>query len=156
MPHTTPQDVKAAAKDIATSWVDSGKAAFESAEVEAKNIAVSARETLTHQAQLRAESGKTLLANETERFAENLRRSDPSTVQGRLMNTFADGIAGVSEDLRGRDVAEIWGDVQALARKHPGAFVAGAGLLGFAAARFLMASANADTHGPKSHKGARG
>ena len=43
--------------------------------------------------------------------------------------------------LRQRSVTELGDDLRVMARRHPGAFMAGAAVAGFCLARFLRASA---------------
>jgi hypothetical protein len=52
----------------------------------------------------------------------------------------ADGIDGASDALRGRNLSEIFDDVQAFARRQPAAFLGITVLAGFAAVRFLKSS----------------
>lgn len=58
----------------------------------------------------------------------------------RVLGSVADGVSSVSRALRQRSVADLAADTKALARKHPGAFLAAAAVLGFAAARYVRAS----------------
>ena len=148
-------DVKSTAHGVAASLIDSGSAALTSVSHEFKDIASSATDSAMTQAKAHAEDGRDRLAEETRRFADGLRSSpdsaDGKSLQGRVMNTVADGISELSEELRDRSVASLWDDVQDMARKNPGAFVAAAGVLGFAAARFMMATEDKARHGNYSN-----
>ncbi len=66
---------------------------------------------------------------------------DAGRLQSRVMGSMADGVSAVTDRLRDRSLQDLADEVKGFARRHPGAFVAGAALLGFAAARFLRASA---------------
>lgn len=140
----TAAEAKDSVKETAASLAQTGREALGAAGEELKDLAASARETAATTARARAEDGRDMLADQTQRFADGLRKTsygaDQNSIQGRLVNTFADGIVDISDELRDRSVASIWRDAQSLAHKHPGAFAAGAGILGFAMARFLMAS----------------
>jgi len=77
-----------------------------------------------------------------ERIADNLRASAHQA--GEMRSKLADVVAGsvndVANALRQRNMGELVADVQEMARRNPGLFMAGAAVAGFAAARFLRSS----------------
>ena len=58
-----------------------------------------------------------------------------------VRDLLADGASRISETVRDNDVDAILSMAQDFGRKQPAAFVGAAALLGFAASRFLLASA---------------
>jgi hypothetical protein len=79
------------------------------------------------------------MAETVRRAGEPLR--DRSAALGGYADQAADGLKRIADGLRERDVAELASDVEALARRHPGAFVATGFAAGLLAARFLRTSA---------------
>ncbi len=78
-------------------------------------------------------------------FADTLRRvaresSGGSSQVAKLAESAADGLQGVSEALRNKDLDGLLRDVESFARRQPVAFFGIAALAGFAAVRFLKAS----------------
>ncbi|WP_284165358.1 hypothetical protein [Frigidibacter sp. SD6-1] len=100
------------------------------------------------EAESRAEAGKNLAAEQGQRFANDLRaeagRRGNKTFQGQVLDTMANGVADLSEGLRGHSIASILQQAESFARRNPGAFVADAALAGFAVARFARASSQPD------------
>ena len=93
----------------------------------------------------RVDAAKETIADQGHKLAENLRTAASDrgeTVQGRVLDAVAGGVDHVADSLQGRSITAIFSDVQALARRNPGAFVAGAAVVGFALARFLRAGAH--------------
>lgn len=78
-------------------------------------------------------------------FAGTLRRvaresGGGSSQVARLAESAADGLQGVSDALRNKDLDGLLRDVESFARRSPVAFFGIAALAGFAAVRFLKAS----------------
>lgn len=67
----------------------------------------------------------------------------------------ADGLEGVSDALRGRDLDELVGSVEDFARQRPAAFLGGALLAGLALARFMKSSAERRSPRPVSYPAGR-
>jgi hypothetical protein len=86
-----------------------------------------------------SETGK--VASALRKASEDLRAGSP---QERFVGQMADGVADAADRMRGMSLEEIARDSSEFARRHPAAFLGGAALVGFAAARFLKASAQAD------------
>ena len=58
-----------------------------------------------------------------------------------FVGTAADGLEQIASGLRDRSFGEIYGDVEAMARRQPITFGAGAAIAGFLLARFIKSSA---------------
>lgn len=93
----------------------------------------------------KADDARESLSEVGERLAATLRRAsaeeghDP--LRSRVLTSVAQGLTTASDALRQRSVADLTSDLRVLARRHPGAFMAAAAVAGFAAARFVRASA---------------
>lgn len=89
---------------------------------------------------------KNLVSDTLDGVAETVRRAgEPLRGQSAALSGYADQAAGrladLASGLRERDVAELAEDVEAFARRHPGAFAAGGFAAGILAARFLRSRA---------------
>ncbi|MCB1339743.1 MAG: hypothetical protein KDK24_01490 [Pseudooceanicola sp.] len=102
-------------------------------------VADKAKSAIRAEAEARAELGKDIVSDQGMKLADSL-RSDADDLQARMQNVLAQGVADLSEELRQTNLTTILEGTQDFARRHPGAFVAGAALAGFALARFLRAS----------------
>lgn len=81
------------------------------------------------------------LASVFERVGNEMRSGEQSWA-GRYAGDIAHRIEDVADRARNSSLNEIVGDVENFGRQRPGAFLATAALLGFAASRFLSASAS--------------
>ncbi|WBU55700.1 hypothetical protein [Paracoccus sediminicola] len=81
------------------------------------------------------------VAKATRSAAEKLREENQGVIAGWIESA-ADGAETAAGNLRDRDLGDIYGQVTDFARRQPAVFIAGAALLGFAAARFAGASAS--------------
>ncbi len=79
------------------------------------------------------------VADAMERVATDLEAQNASSASYARM--IADGATRISDTVKNNDVDQILAMAQDFGRKQPGAFIGAAALLGFAASRFLMASA---------------
>lgn len=67
---------------------------------------------------------------------------DPhDALKSRVLSSVAQSLTRASSTLRQRSVADLTDEVRLLAKRHPGAFMAAAAVVGFAAARFGRSSA---------------
>lgn len=93
----------------------------------------------------KADAARESLSDVGERLAATLQRasaeSNEDALKSRMLTSVAQGLTSASDALRQRSVADLTSDVKALARRHPGAFMAAAAVAGFAAARFVRSSA---------------
>ncbi|XDA99107.1 hypothetical protein AB1M95_04145 [Sulfitobacter sp. LCG007] len=133
-----------AADKISSDPVGAAKDAASDAADKARGIAEQVTQTVTSGAANYARDAKASAADEVRGVssalrlaAEDLRRGSPAE---RTFSQLADGLADVSDTIRGKDLGEIVNDVNAFARRNPITFLGGAALLGFAATRFVRAS----------------
>lgn len=93
----------------------------------------------------KADAARESLSDVGQRLAATLERasaeSDDNALKSRMLTSVAQGLTSASDALRNRSVTDLTSDVKALARRHPGAFMAAAAVAGFAAARFVRSSA---------------
>lgn len=97
----------------------------------------------------KADAARETLSDVGERIAATLQRASSETsgdatgeaLRARVLSSVAEGLTRASTTLRQRSVADLASDVRGMARRHPGAFMAAAAVAGFAAARFVRASA---------------
>lgn len=77
-----------------------------------------------------------------ERLAQSLAESaeEASGLQGRMLSGLASGVSVVTGGLRDNRLEDAAEQLRDLARRHPGLFVAGAAVAGFALARFLRST----------------
>ncbi len=140
----TAENLKDAAKDAAENIIETGHEVFGQAKTHVAGAASQAGAAIREEVGARAEAGKDMFAEEGQRLARSLRdvaaEQGESTLQGRLLDTVAGGVADVSEGLRGRSFGSLLEQAEDFARRNPGAFVAGAALAGFALARFARSS----------------
>jgi hypothetical protein len=84
------------------------------------------------------------LSDVGRRLASTLERAsaegDSDALKSRVLTSVAHGLTSASDALRQRSVVDLTEDVKALAKRHPGAFMAAAAVAGFAAARFIRSS----------------
>jgi hypothetical protein len=92
----------------------------------------------------KADEARETLSDVGQRLAATLERasteSDGDALKSRVLSSVAQSLTNASDALRQRSVADLTSDVKALARRHPGAFMAAAAVAGFAAARFVRSS----------------
>lgn len=79
------------------------------------------------------------VADAMSRVADDLEAENGASAHYARM--IADGAGKLSETVRGNDVDQLMSMAQDFGRKQPAAFLGAAALLGFAASRFLLASA---------------
>jgi len=84
--------------------------------------------------------------------AEELENSNQPMIAG-YARQLAGGVQSVSTTLRARGVEDLFGMVGDFARKQPAMFIGAAALLGFAASRFLLASAKRQQTAPMPSSG---
>lgn len=147
------RDFGANVKDAAEDAYEEGKSrmsAVMSKATEAKDAVVSgAGSTMAavrDAAVERADGARESLSEVGDRLAATLNRAaddgDGSDgLKTRVLGSVAQGLTQASEALRQRSVADLSSDVKEMAKRHPGAFMAAAALVGFAAARFVRSSA---------------
>ena len=115
----------------ASDLVDQAKAQIADVTEKAKGLAAEQKDLLAGQI-----GG---VADAMERVAKDLEGSNASSASYARM--IADGASRISATVRDNDVEAILSMAQDFGRKQPAAFIGAAALLGFAASRFLLASA---------------
>ena len=140
--------------ETARKAVDAGREALRGAgddlgsmASQARQAAMDVKDSAMEEVGARAEAGKDRLAEEGQRLAERLRsraEDDDEPVRRRLLDIFAGGVSELSEDLRDHSLSSIFAETERFARRNPGAFIAGAAVLGFAVARFARAGSPTD------------
>jgi hypothetical protein len=123
--------VKAEAEAQAGAVVEQAKAEIGKAADKAKGMAAEQKEFVSHQIED--------VAAAVNRVAGELEANDASTAS--YARTLADTVNSFSDTLKNKDVDELFGLVEDFGRKQPIAFMGAAALMGFAASRFVMASA---------------
>lgn len=143
-PYTLKDSVKETAENVTSTVKEAGRDAYDTARAKMSTAASDAVHLAREEANTRAEAGKNRVADEGAAFAGGLRevaqKPGTSSVQARLLDTVAGTVEDLSSGLRDRSVSSLVSDVETFARRHPGAFVAGSVLLGFALTRFAKAS----------------
>ena len=128
-------DVAAEAKDQASNLADQAKAQVAQTTEKVKGMAAEQKDLLA------GHIGG--LAASMSRVADDLdQNNDTSAHYARLI---ADNAEKLSATIHDNDVDQILEIAQNFGRKQPAAFMGAAALLGFAASRFLMASAKRTT-----------
>ena len=157
------ETIEAGAGAARKAVVDAAEMTSKTARNVASEVSATAVETATmvrDTAVERMDDARDALSESGDRLAETLRRAaeqpDAGSMQSRILSSVADGVSSVAGTLRERSVSEIAADVQAMARRNPGLFAAGAAIAGFALARFLRSSARHDHDGYRSGDGSIG
>lgn len=149
------RDMAGDAKDAATDAMNEGRSMLGGALSKAKDTAQGAGEAIMSGAGAtlasvrdvaveKADAARESLSDVGERLAATLQRAsddpDGDALKSRMLGSVAKGLTSASDALRERSVSDLADDIRTLARKHPGAFMAAAAVVGFAAARFLRSS----------------
>ncbi len=124
-------DVTGAASEAAAAATDRGR-----------EFIASARDQAAGYVDRRKDSA----AQSVEDIASSLRESgsafdDRPNVKA-FVDSAAEGLESLAEEIRDRSFAELYADVEEFARRRPTAFAAAAGIAGFMLARFLKSSAD--------------
>ncbi len=131
-------------KGIGDEMREKGAAAADAAKETARDYAARARD----EAYARGETYRDYAADETSKVASALRKASEDLSQGspqeRMVGRVADEVAYAADRMRGMTLDDVMSETSSFARRHPGAFLAGAALVGFASARFLKASGRHD------------
>jgi hypothetical protein len=132
--------VAAEAGDQVGALAEQAKAQIAEVTDKAKGLATEQKELLAGQI-----GG---VADAMEKVATELERSNASSAHYARM--IADGASQLSSTVRDNDVDQILGMAQDFGRRQPVAFMGAAALLGFAASRFVLASAKREDKRPAS------
>lgn len=149
------RDTASSMKDAASDAMDEGRSRVGSIVGKAQDIAHDTKEAIVSGAGStlsavkdvaveKADMARESLSDVGERLAATLERAsdegDSDALKSRVMTSVAQGLHTASDALRQRSVADLTADVKTLAKRHPGAFMAAAAVVGFAAARFIRSS----------------
>lgn len=149
------RDTASSVKDAASDAVDEGRSRVSSIVGKAQDMAHDTKEAIVSGAGStlsavkdvaveKADMARESLSDVGERLAATLERAsgegDSDALKSRVMTSVAQGLHSASDALRQRSVSDLTADVKTLAKRHPGAFMAAAAVVGFAAARFIRSS----------------
>lgn len=113
-----------------------------------------AADTLKQEAAKREKGFRGGLSKQADQLASALRSAkseiDPDSSIGRMFDYAADSVGSLAQNMKSTDTTDIVHGVRDFARERPGAFLGICALGGFAAARFLLASA------PEGHRNGTG
>jgi hypothetical protein len=119
---------------------------------EARAAAADTMRSAAGEARHRAEAAREEAAEEVSTVAAALRHASgelrDGSPQERLFGAMADSLADFADTVRGKDIGGMAGDLGEFARRNPAAFLGGAALAGFAAARMARASQRAGGRTP--------
>ena len=141
-------DVEGEMKAAATEAHSRGAAVTSEIRSEAEKAAAQARK----RAEATAREYQEAAADRGRDMAERLRAAGHEFGDGSLPDQYvgrmADSLSSAADAIAKKDLGTLLADTASLARRNPGAFIGGAALLGFAAARFLKSTApeNRDDH----------
>jgi hypothetical protein len=100
---------------------------------------------LKEEGKQRLERGKTTAADQVEHVASALKRASSElggeSTLGSYADQLADSVGRLGSRLRQGSIEELTRDIQAVARRNPGLFIAGGLALGIVLARLVKASA---------------
>src|SRR5688572_32110814 len=83
------------------------------------------------------------LASALRNAGDHIQGQNQSQMAVAITSKIADRITSFADTLDGRDLDEVLGNIHTFARRNPAAFVGGAAVIGFLAARFAKSSAAA-------------
>ncbi len=113
-----------------------------------KAKAAEAGEQLKNQGKAQLDSYRGTAADELEKVAQSAKaaaaelENQDSTGLSHYVSDIAQSMVDLADNLRGKSVDELVGEVNRLARNNPGLFIAGSVALGFGLTRFARASSN--------------
>jgi len=117
----------------------------------AEDIRATAREAgeqVKNQGKAQLDSYRGTAADELEKVAQSVKaaagelENQDSTGLSHYVSDMAQSMVDLADNLRGKSVDELVGDVTRLARNNPGLFIAGSVALGFGLTRFARASSH--------------
>lgn len=143
-PETPEESLNETVKTAAEGLKETGAQAIEGA----KSVMGSAMADLKAGASAKAEEMRGTIAEEGQRMAFSLREAagQGGGVQARVLESMAQGVENVSDQIAQRDLSGLMDDVTAFARRNPAVFIAGAALAGVMLTR-LAAQAGRSAQG---------
>lgn len=126
----------------------------------AKSVMGNAMSELKAASSAKADEMRGMVAEEGQRMASTLRdaaQQGGGGVQAKVLETMANGVSAMSDQLAQHDLRELMDDVTAYARRNPAIFVAGAAVAGLVLARLAaQAGRQAQESGGMSSDQGRG
>ena len=145
------QEAKADVEGEAHAAMSEAKGRAGAAMDEVKGEASKLAEQARRRAELAADEYRNRAAEQGHSMADRLRAAGHEFGSGSLPDRYvgrmADSLSDAADAFSRKDLGSLIADSASFARRNPAAFVGGAMLLGFAAARFLKASSRADDYG---------
>jgi hypothetical protein len=129
-----PGDLKSIASDVASEIASS---ALE----QSRGLLDAAKGTATSFADQRKETAAQSIADLASSLRETGNSFEEQPSLKAFVGTAADGLEQMASGIRDRSFAEIYGDIESMARRQPLTFGAGAAIAGFLLARFIKSSA---------------
>ena len=140
-----------------SSASEEASAAVGAVKEQARQAASTVADKASQSVESGVESGKAFAASNLEDFAAAIRKAseelggrDQSMISN-LVREAASGLEQASRSVKGASLQDITQSVASFARRQPGAFLVGAGLVGVALGRFARASD--DHHAPSTGHG---
>lgn len=145
-------DMRSRAENAAKTLKDKAASALDQAVEKSKSMTENVQDKVGQTAGAaldaaasRLDSAKDSIVEGADRLEGKLRDMnegvDAANIQSRVVVALADGVSSLSDRIRDRSIQDLASDVKVFARRHPGVFVVGAAVVGFAAARFIRSSA---------------
>ena len=136
---------KDAAADTIKAAAEMARDAATTVKDEAVSLAGEAASTARDATVQKIDNARETLADAGDRLANTLQDSvsDSDGLGARALSGAANGISSAASSLRSHSLDDLLASTRAFAKRNPGAFAAGAAVAGFALARFLRSSSNA-------------
>lgn len=131
----------AGVKQTAAEAKQQAEATAERLKTEARDGVDAARRAVEDKAEREKDRAAGSLADTANALDEAASHANDGSPQQQLLSEAARGLSALADSAKGKSVGDMVGDVADFARKNPVAFLGGAALAGFAAARFAKASA---------------
>ncbi len=128
-------DLKSIASDVASEIAST---ALE----QSRGLLDAAKGTATSFADERKDTAAQSIADLASSLRETGNSFEEQPSLKAFVGTAADGLEQIATGIRDRSFAEIYGDIEAVARRQPLTFGAGAAIAGFLLARFIKSSAD--------------
>ena len=140
-------------RGAAQSMTHEAQAAGQTIRQEASGLAGTLRQGLTDQ----AAHQKNHIADRLSAVAERAQRTAGDLRQdeawlGNLLVRGADELAGMADELRRQDIADLMGSVEVFARRQPTLFMGAAVAMGFALTRVVAAGSVASHHDDERYR----
>jgi hypothetical protein len=129
-----PGDLKSIASDVASEIANT-------ATEQGRGLLQAARGSATSFVDQRKDTAAQSIADLASSLRDSGKGFEEQPSLKAFVGTAADGLEQLATGLRERSFGDIYGDVEAMARRQPVTFAAGAAIAGFLLARFIKSSA---------------